>query len=331
MNRPAASPLIKNLEFKVGALLISTVVLVAGFVLYALFARGAFHSTQSLILIAPEAEGVSIGMPITFSGFPIGAVKRMDLGEDGKVRLEIAIPTKDARWLRESSVFTLEKGLIGGAKIKAHTTDLKDKQLKDGAERTLFTGDAAQEIPVLIEKLKTILSNVAEMTDKQSHINQALANVQDVTGRMTGEYGVLEGVLGGPEKAHQVVAVLEKANVLLTSLNGVSLKVDGVLSKADQSVFGKQGVMDQAQQAIVNVNGILGDARESLKKADALLANAQSASADLPKITGNVREATADMKLLRTEIDDSVRKINHLINEINRKWPFSREVEITTP
>jgi phospholipid/cholesterol/gamma-HCH transport system substrate-binding protein len=331
MTRPTGAPLIKNLELKVGVLLAATVLLAAGFVAYSLYARGAFHSTQSLTLIAPEAEGVSIGMPMTFSGFPIGEVKRMDLSEDGKVRLEISIPKEDARWLRENSVFTLEKSLVGGAKIKAHTANLADKPLPPGAARTLLTGDATQEIPVLIERVKTILNNVADMTGKESHINQTLANVQDVTGRMTGEYGVLEGVLGSPEKAHQVVAALEKANTLLANLNGVSLKVDGVLAKTDTRVFGPQGVMDQAQQSITKINGILGDARESLKKADALLANVQSASADLPKITANVREATTDMTQLRTEIDDSVRKVNHLINEINKKWPFARDVEIKTP
>ena len=331
MNRPTGTPLIKNLELKVGVLLTATLLLVAAFILYSLYARGAFQRTQSLTLIASEAEGVSIGMPMTFSGFPIGEVKRMSLDEDGKVRMELAIPTKDARWLRENSVFTLEKGLIGGAKIKAYTADLSDRQLAPGASRTLLTGDVTQEIPILIERVKAILDNVEKMTNQESHINQTLANVETMTHRMTGEYGVLEGVLGGPAKAHQVVAVLEKAKTLLTSLNGVSLKVDGVLAKTDQRVFGPDGVMDQTHQSIAKVNAILGDARESLKKADALLANAQSASADLPKITANVREATADMSQLRTEIDDSVRKVNHLIHEINKKWPFAREVEITPP
>ncbi len=331
MKRPAVTPMIKNLELKVGILLASTLLLIAAFLVYAMYARGAFHSTQSLTLIAPEAEGVSIGMPMTFSGFPIGAVKRMDLSEDGQVRLEIAIPTKDVRWLRESSVFTLEKGLLGGAKIRAFTANLQDPPLEAGAERELLTGDIAEEIPLLVLQLKTILGNVAAMTDKDSQISRTLANVQQITHDMTGEYGVLQGMLGGPEKAQQVVAVLDRTHTLLTSLNGVSLKVDGVLAKTDQRLFGPQGVMDQTQESVAKLNAILGDARESLKKADALLANAQAASADLPKITGNVREATADMTNLRSEIDDSVRKVNHLINEINKKWPFARDVEIKTP
>jgi phospholipid/cholesterol/gamma-HCH transport system substrate-binding protein len=82
---------------------------------------------------------------------------------------------------------------------------------------------------------------------------------------------------------------------------------------------------------VLTVNKMLAEVRESLKKADAILASAQTASADVAVITGNVKEATTDMAQLRVEIDDSVRKINHLINEINKKWPFARDVEIKTP
>ncbi len=331
VKRPIVPPLVKNLELKIGLLLVFTLLLSGAFVLYSLYARGAFQITQMLYLTAHDAEGVTVGMPMTFSGFPIGEVKKMDLTEEGKVRIEIAVPRKDAKWLRQNSVFTLEKSLVGGAKIKAFTANLADKLLEDGAMRELITGDATQEIPVLIEKVKTILANVAAMTGNDAPINKTLGNVATVTGRMAGEYGVMEGVLGSPDKARQVVAALEKANGLLASLNGVSLKVDGILAKTDNQVFGPEGVMDQTRQSVAKVNAILGDVRESLKKADAILANAQTASADVTRITANVSAATTDMAQLRVEIDDSVRKVNHLINEINKKWPFARDVEIRTP
>ncbi|MEW5788640.1 MAG: MlaD family protein [Pseudomonadota bacterium] len=331
VNRPPVPPLVKNLEFKIGLLLAATVLLAVAFVVYALFARGAFQATQTLLLTAPEAEGVTIGMPMTFSGFPIGEVKRMDLSEDGKVLIEIAVVQADARWLRKTSVFTLEKPMVGAAKIKAYTADLKDQPLEDGARRELLTGDATKEIPVLVEKVKTILANVEAMTAGDAPINQTLGNVATVTGRMAGDYGVMEGVLGSPDKAKEVVDALRNANTLLANLNGVSLKVDGILAKTDREVFAADGVLPQARQAVAQVNAILTDARDSLKKVDAILANVQTASADAARITGNVSQATTDMARLRVEIDDSVRKVNHLINEINKMWPFARDVEIKTP
>lgn len=328
---PVRAPLIKNLELKVGILLVVTLVLVVGFVLYVLYARGVFQPTQELILVAEDAEGVSIGMPLTFSGFPIGQVRRLDLTEEGKVRIHVAVPLKDARWLRVSSQFTLEKGLVGGAKIRAYSTTLTDPPLPDGAERTLITGDATQDIPIIMERVKAILANLQAMTASDSSINRTLAHVDTLTGRMTGDYGMLEGLLGGPQKAHKVIESLDRANTLLARLNGVSLRVDQTLAKADQRVFGQGGVMDQADRSLAQVNAILADVRDSLKRADAILLAAQGAASNVEAITADVKAATTDLAILRTEVDDSISKVNHLINEINRKWPFRRDVELKLP
>ncbi len=328
---PVRAPLIKNLELKVGLLLVATLLLAVGFLLYVLHARGVFQPTQELILVADDAEGVNIGMPLTFSGFPIGQVKRLDLTEDGRVRIHVAVPLKDARWLRTSSQFTLEKGFVGAARIRAFSAMLSDPPLPDGAERALITGDAAQDIPVIMARVKAILSNVEAMTASDSSINRTLAHIDTLTGRMTGDYGMLEGVLGGPDKAQKVVHALDRANTLLASLNGVSLRVDQTLAKADQRVFGSGGVMDQTDRSLAQVNAILGDVRESLKRADAILLAAQAAATNVEAITADVKGATTDLVILRTEVDDSITKVNHLINEINRKWPFRRDVELKLP
>ncbi len=321
---PVRAPLIKNLELKVGLLLGVTAFITLGFIGYLLYARGVFEPSQKLTLTADNADGVSIGMPVTFSGFPIGQVQRMTLTDSGQVHLVIDLPEKNLRWLRTTSVFTLEKPIVGAAKIKAYTANLKDPPLPADSERELFTGDTAQEIPVLVARLKGILENVETMTAAGSSINQSLSHVSTLTKRMTGEYGVMEGMLGSPENARKVVNSIDHANSLIKSLNGVSLRVDSTLAKADQRLFGQDGVMDEAQRSMKQVNGILGDARESLKKADAILANAQGISAD-------IKGATTDLGTLRTEVDDSLTKVNHLINEVNRKWPFARDAEVKLP
>lgn len=328
---PIRAPLIKNLEFKVGLLVSLTAVLGIGLLIYGLYARGWFEPTLTIRLKAPNAEGVSVGMPVSFSGFPIGEVKKMDLTEDAKVLLEVAIPKREAKWLRHNSQFTLEKAMIGSAKIKAHTADLKEAPMQDGAEFDLLTGEDPLDIAVIKQRVQTLLDNVVAMTQAEAPVNRTLDHVETMTGRMAGEYGLLGGVMGSPEKAREVVEVIAKANTLMGNVNGISLKVDGMLAKADTQVFGPDGVMDHTRQSVVRVNEMLAEVRESLKKADAILANAQTASADVAVITGNVKGATTDMTQLRTEIDDSVRKVNHLINEINRKWPFARDVEIRTP
>ena len=45
----------------------------------------------------------------------------------------------------------------------------------------------------------------------------------------------------------------------------------------------------------------------------------------------NARAATDDLGTLRAEVESSMRKVDGLINEVNRKWPFARDTEIKLP
>jgi phospholipid/cholesterol/gamma-HCH transport system substrate-binding protein len=323
-SRPGYTRLPRNLGIRVGLLLGVTLVITIGFVLYVLYARGVFEATQRLTLIAEDAEGVSVGMDLTFSGFPIGRVTRLALAEDGKARIEIEVPRRDARWLRASTVFTLELSLVGGGKLRAYTANLQDMPLPDEALRPVLRGDTAAEIPRLVASLRTILDNVDQMTAPGASLQASLENVRTLTTRMAGKQGALAGILGSEDNATRVLATIERANALLGSLGGVSAKLDAVLSKTDRRVFGEGGVMDETQKAVAQANAILAELRENLKRVDAILANAQAAS-------GNVKAATTDLAALRAEVEASLRKVAQLIDEINRKWPFERDAQIKLP
>src|SRR4051812_23586992 len=85
-----------NLEFRATLLLLFMLLLVCGSALYVMYARGVFESTQRLVLVADDSEGVVVGMDLTFSGFPIGRVRRIELADDGKARVLVDVASKDA-------------------------------------------------------------------------------------------------------------------------------------------------------------------------------------------------------------------------------------------
>ena len=118
--------------------------------------------------------------------------------------------------------------------------------------------------------------------------------------------------------------MLAAAGLFVASLGGVSRRIDGVVGKADQRMFGEGGVMDGTQRAVNQANDILGELRESLKRVDKILEDAQA-------VSGNAKAATNDLAALRAEVDTNLRKVSGLIEEINRKWPFQREAEIRLP
>jgi phospholipid/cholesterol/gamma-HCH transport system substrate-binding protein len=299
-----------NVEAKAVILLVLMGALIVAFALYVMYARGVFEPTQRLVLMTDNSEGVVPGMDLGFAGFPIGRVSQVGLGADGKVMIQVDVPRKDAKWLRVSSVFTLERSLVGETRLRAYSGVLSDPPLPPNATRTVLRGDVTEQIPRIVASARELVENLAAMTASGSHIDATLANIDTVTGRMTGRYGLLGSALGGDEEAKRLLQMLERVNA--------------ILAKADQRVFGKNGVMDDTQGAIRQLNGVLMDARTTLQKVDALLVEAQG-------VASNARAATNDLGALRGEVDASLRKVNRLVDEINRKWPFAHDTEIKLP
>ena len=306
-----------NVEFKAALLLTLLFLLIAGTVVYLLYARGAFEESQRLVLIADDSEGVTVGMDLTFSGFPIGRVRRIELAEDGITHIIIDVPRKDARWLRESSVFTLTRGLLGNTALKAFSGILSDPPLPDGAERKVLVGDATAEIPRLVADMRELVANLRALTAQGSSLASSLSNVRDVTEKLKGPGGALGMLLGNEADAKKLITALDRANSLLA-------RVDGLAAKADAQAFGPEGLVPEARAAIVQLNAALSDARTSLKKVDGILADAQIAA-------GNARDATADLATLRAEVDTSLRKVSRMIDEVNRRWPFARDPKLKLP
>lgn len=306
--QPSVQP--QNIEFKAFALVILMVVIVTASIAYVMYARGVFENTQQVVLIADNSEGVIVGMDLTFSGFPIGRVRRIELSNDGKALIMVDVAQKDAKWLRTSSVFTMERGIVGDTRLRAFTGALTDPPLPDGARRTVLLGDATAEIPHLMNVMRSLLENLENMTKSDSSLRASLDNVQAVTQNLKGPYGGLGVVLGGDNNAQKIIAALDHINTLL--------------AKTDSRVFGVDGVMDESQAAITQVNKLLSDVRTSLKSVDVVLAQAQV-------IGSNAEEASADLSVLREQVEASLRKVEHLVNEINRKWPLSRDTELKLP
>lgn len=323
MAQPEFTPIPKNLQFRVGLLIGLTVVIAVGFVFFVLYARGTFDQAQRLVLVADNAEGVAIGMDLTFSGFPIGRVRRITLRDDGKARIVVRVPVEDARWLRTSTIFTLERGIVGGTKLRAFSANLQDPPLPHGAERPVLRGDATEEIPRMVASLRALLENLQNLTGPGGSVQASLDNIRAVTERMAGKQGALDALLG-EDDAKKATQALDRANALLSSLGGVSQRLDALVGKADTRVFGQGGLVDGAQQAVAQANAALGEVRDNLTRVEKILADAEA-------VSGNAKAATADLASLRAEVDASLRKVSSLIDEIDRKWPFQRDSEIRLP
>lgn len=310
---PAAAP-IANVELKAAALLLLFVLLVGGAAFYLLYARGAFEPTQRLVLVAEDSEGVRVGMDLTFAGFPVGRVRDIELGADGQARILVDVPRKDARWLRETSVFTLTRSVVGGANLRAYTALLEGPALPDGAQRQVLIGDTAAEMPKLVSAMRELIDNLTRLTAGDGPLAASLANIQVLTEKLNGPRGAAGLLLGNEADAKKLSEAVARTNALLARL-------DGIAARADAQVLGPDGLVRESRATIAQLNAMLLEARGTLRKVDGLLEQAQG-------IAGDVKGATTDLGALRQEVDATVRKLEQMVDEVNRRWPFARDNEL---
>jgi phospholipid/cholesterol/gamma-HCH transport system substrate-binding protein len=315
---------VKNLELKATMLLAFTLALIVASAIFLLRSRGYFDPKQQLFLVADNAEGVVAGMDLTFSGFPIGTVKEVSLSEKGQVRIEVDVVRADAKWLRTSSVFTLVKNILGPAQLRAYSGVLTDPPLPDGAERPVLRGDFNEEVGRVIGAAKDVLDNLNQITSENSELNRSMANLQAFTQKLQGRRGALHAIFGNEEDARKLVAAVERANAAMAEFQLLARRGNNLVAHADTRVFGANGLATDTQATVRQLQGLLTDARGSLQRVDAVLGEAQG-------VAGNVREATADLGTLRGEVETNLRKIEDLINDVQRKWPFAKERKIELP
>jgi phospholipid/cholesterol/gamma-HCH transport system substrate-binding protein len=194
---------------------------------------------------------------------------------------------------------------------------LTDPPLPDGAVRPVLRGDATAEIPRLMAEARQLLQNLNAMSAEGSSVNASLANVKTFTDKLNGPGGAMGALFGGDAQAVKLQAALDRTNTLLARLDGLAVK-------ADAQVFGADGLVHDARGTVQQLNAMLVDARASLQRVDAVLVEARA-------VGENARVATTDLGTLRAEVEASLRNVDRLINEVNRKWPFARDTELKLP
>jgi phospholipid/cholesterol/gamma-HCH transport system substrate-binding protein len=314
----------KYMHLKVGFFALAVLILCTAFLIYFLHGKGAFENRFKFKMAAVNADAVAPGVPITFSGIPIGQITGVSLNDQGGIVISAEVSEQHAQWLRDDTSYVLDKPLVGSAHIRINNDTLASPRLKPGTMVLLLSADPGKDITVLLEQVKSLLANLNAMTAKESDINQTIANAKSLTAKMAGPNGVMEGILGTPEKAQVVNQSLKNVQNLTAKLEQISGRVDSLVLKTDQWMYAPGGVSEQAKGSLVQIRSMLNDAQSSLKKADALMKNAVDISA-------NVKEGTHDIGRLRSEIDEAVRKSNELMNHVNRILPGGHEPEVKLP
>jgi phospholipid/cholesterol/gamma-HCH transport system substrate-binding protein len=319
-------------------LIVFTAFLLVGSIVFILYARGAFESSQRLTLITEDSEGATVGMSLTFAGFQLGRVTRIRLGEDGNAHLEVDIPQSEAHWLKTSSVFTLERNLLGGTRLKAYSGILEDPVLPDGAVRPLLRGDATADIPRVAGTARELLENLRALTGGDSPLVRSLQAIEVASQRLASDRGALALLMGNAKAADQLQGAIGDLQQLIAATNEKILGL-GPSGRPKAEDGGKERLAtpggtvqpgppaDAPASTLEAVNETLQATQATLRKAQESLTKLDTVLEDTKAITGNARAASQDLEQLRHEVETSLRTADELMRDLQRVWPLSQDPE----
>jgi len=305
-------------EWKVGMFIVLTVLLIIAGLGYMAYKKGIFQTENTYTLSSRTGDGLSVGMPLYFSGFKIGKINELELSDKGMVMITITVPAQHAKWIRSDSKFVLEKPLIGSPKFTVTTKNMRSSLLSTNSVAILTEvndiNDAIQRIQPILEQVAAITDNIEQLTgslaDPEGDMSNILKHARELTGTLSAKKSILEMAVGD-EKSVQAI------HASLRNTRNITDQVGQLLKKTDEELYGKDGI-------IPLIIKILRELVTNLGKIGKTLDN-------VTKISSNTAEATSDLKILRGELDTTVNSLNRLINELDKKIPFKSEPKIKLP
>ncbi|MEI7638094.1 MAG: MlaD family protein [Syntrophus sp. (in: bacteria)] len=305
-------------EWKVGLFIVLTVLFILVGLGYMAYKKGIFQPENTYTLSSRTGDGLSVGMPLFFSGFKIGKIGELELSDKGMVMITVKVPTQHAKWIRSDSKFVLEKPLIGSPKFTVTTLNLSSPLLSSNFIATLKEvndiNDVIQMVQPILDQVAMITDNVERLTgslaDPKGDMSKILKHSEELTRNLSSKKSVLEMAMGDEKSVQNIHASLQNAR-------NITDQVGKLLKKTDEELYGKDGI-------IPLVIKILRELVTNLDKIGKTLDN-------VTKISSNTAEATQDLKLFRSEVDSTVNSLNRLINELDKKIPFKSEPKIKLP
>ena len=276
-------------EFRVGALTLFILAMVAGAILRADDKPGASGEPYLIHATFPSSEGVYPTTPVRVAGVIVGHVESLEL-RGNSARLTLAI--LDHVQLPKDSLATLKsEGMLGDKSVKV-TPGVSGELLAEGD--TIGVGDMPPDLEKVIRQVndiagdvKVITANVRALTEDETTKEELLLTIQNIR--------VLSEQLSAIAAANS-----DDVAAITANLRDVSEALKVVLERTGEDV--------DEQMAVV---------KSATEKLDASLAHIESITGGIERGEGTVGKLLKDDSTI-VAINDTIDSVNGLIGDAGK-------------
>ncbi|HKJ70315.1 MAG TPA: MlaD family protein [Gammaproteobacteria bacterium] len=293
----------RRIRIAVGLFLVTTLGLMTAAAGYVLYRKGLFEEHVAFTLVADSGQHLSAGMPVKFQGLQLGSVEAVSLNNRGQVEARVVIPADQHRWVRTSSTFTVEKPLLGGARIVVATDDMDAPVLPEGARAPTRVQD---DINRLIEKAQPVVQNLQGIVDHISRLSQAAADPE----------GNFRQTLAHLERFSDRLASEPALLTLLTDDPATARHLNRLLARAEAGTGEAEATLAELRRTIARARGrLLGD-DGTVTRVDALLDDVHGKLAVLDPAVRRAADSTEGLEGMRDELQITIEDTRSILKRI---------------
>lgn len=232
------------------------------------FSKDELKLIPYVMTTTSPVTGLKIEAPVRYRGVDVGKVDEISIDAGNKGRVQIRIGVREGVPITSSTYAQLGyQGITGLAYVLLGDDGKSTYPLESSAE-------AIAQIrmkPSLMDDGEVLFASFAEITEKvkrllddenQGRVRRTLANLEEATQRASTVAKKIEpsleampGLIAEAKGlAHEARASVKNADVLISSANGLALKLDARVDTLAQAVSGVQASVEEVGAAARAVN-----------------------------------------------------------------------------
>ena len=307
-----------KIKFAVGLFTITLFILLFTSLFFILKNKGTFEDRYNYHFTAYSAENFTVGMPLKFSGFDIGAIDNIVLNDDGSVYITFSVTKSNAKWVSKGSVLMSTVPLIGQAYIELYTS-LGTPPLKDGASLTLLSNDnindLIQSLNPVVKKAVNVLNNIniitSDLAKDDSDFRQTLYNLNKFSKKLANDDSLLTSVTGDKKATQNLISSLNKTIKIMQKIEKITYDISAITSSLDKTI------VTPTSSSLKNLNVIMKDVKRKLDTIDGTV-----------KSIGSYDKELLDIK---DQISVGLVKSNQIIDKVDNILSDTKTKEIELP
>ncbi|MFQ5581032.1 MAG: MlaD family protein [Mariprofundaceae bacterium] len=271
----------------------------------------------------PSATSFYEGQPVRFQGFVIGRVYRMELLDEGKVRIDMQLLDRYRHMVHYGAkVRLIKEGWIGEQALEISAGDAERSVVNDG-DTIAYETEAS--IEQLLLDIKPAVSNantlLRELAELSTWMNKPDGDLRLAFARLN--------ALSSEVKGADIQQALERFSRVMLHLQSTAEQIDKhhVVERLSDSLKLTTNILDDLQPL---AKGLGAEGPETFTRINMLLGHVDQLTRSLDIVAADLSELTPELPGLARESRSVIEEMRGLLKGLRGSWLFGDNADIET-